>query len=173
MRGLFVVGTGPGARERGVADAIEAAANDAGATDTRTARLGPDEPAPPAIAARHAGVELDAEDLANGVRAAAAETPDDALVVAASSGGLLAPLTERYSNRDLAGEVGLPLVVATPAASGLLNATLLTLESARGAGLTVAAVVITGWPEQPPRALLDERAMLERRLSTPVVHAPG
>src|SRR3954466_7494151 len=100
MWGLFVVGTGPDAGERGVADAIQAAANGAGATNTRTARFGSDAAAPPAIAARHAGGELDVDELVNGVRAAATETPPDALVVAASSGGLLAPLTERYSNRD-------------------------------------------------------------------------
>src|SRR4051812_12464393 len=138
MRGLFVVGTGPGARERGVAGGIESAANDAGASNTRSAPFAFAEPgppavaarparagvganrrpapsgsggrAPPAIAARHAGAELDADELVESVRAAAAETPGDALVVAASSGGLLAPLTERYSNRDLAHEVGLPLV---------------------------------------------------------------
>jgi dethiobiotin synthetase len=171
MRGLFVVGTGPGARERDVAEAIQAAANDAGATVT--AHLTAiDETVPPAIAARHAGVELEPDTLLEDVRAARERTDEETFVTAASSGGLLAPITERYSNRDLAGELGLPLVIATPAVSGLMNATLLTLEAARGAGLTVAALVIASWPNPPSRALLDERAMLERRISLPVVQAP-
>jgi dethiobiotin synthetase len=183
MRGLFVVGTGPGAREREVAGALEAAAGAAGARAMTFAAGDLEATAPPAIAARHAGAELDPERLMEEARAAAesgrasggaaASGEDDALFVVATSGGLLAPITERYSNRDFAVEIGAPLVVATPALSGLMNATLLTLEAARGAGLAPAAVVIGGWPEQPPRALLDERAALERRIALPLEQPPA
>jgi hypothetical protein len=48
---------------------------------------------------------------------------------------------------------------------------LLALEGATGAGLAVPAVVIAGWPETPGRVLLDERALLERLASVPVVLA--
>jgi dethiobiotin synthetase len=170
MRGLFVVGTGPGGHERDVAAALAAGAEEAGATATTYAAAAFDAAAPPAIAARHAGVDLEPERLVAEARAAA---DGDALLLAVTSGGLLAPLAERYSNRDLAGELGLPVVLATPAASGLINATLLALEAARGAGLTTAAVVIAGWPEEPPRALLDERAALTRRVSLPIEQLPA
>jgi dethiobiotin synthetase len=172
MRGLFVVGTGAQAGERGVMEAILARANDAGVHSTRHLDYDHGDATPPAIAAQHAGRDLGPDKLLDDARAGVAETGDDVFVGVASSGGLLAPLTERYSNRDLAGELKLPPVVATPAASGLMNATLLTVVAARGAGLAVAALVITGWPDPPSRALLDERAMLERRFSLPVVELP-
>src|SRR4051794_23915364 len=170
MRGLFVVGTGPGARERGVAAALARAAEEAGAGAATFAAGDLDAAAPPAIAARHAGAELDPERLVDEARAAA---DGDALLIAATSGGPLAPLAERYPTRDLASELQLPVVIATPAAAGLMNGTLLSLEAARGAGLTPAAIVISGWPDPPSRALLDERAALERRVSLPIEQLPG
>ena len=62
-------------------------------------------------------------------RAAAGEGAD-ALVVE-GVGGLLVPLTPGYLVRDLARELGLPLVVAARPALGTINHTLLTLEAAR------------------------------------------
>jgi dethiobiotin synthetase len=64
-------------------------------------------------------------------------------------GGLLVPLAEGLSVRDLALRLGLPLVVAARPGLGTINHTLLTLEAARSAGLTVLAVVLTPWPEKP------------------------
>jgi len=54
-----------------------------------------------------------------------------------------------YLVRDLAVDLGLPLIVAASPGLGTINHTLLTLESARAAGLSVAAVVLTPWPEEP------------------------
>jgi dethiobiotin synthetase len=51
--------------------------------------------------------------------------------------------------RDLAVDLGLPLVVAASPGLGTINHTLLTIEAARAAGLGVAAVVLTPWPETP------------------------
>ena len=67
----------------------------------------------------------------------------------------------------------MPLVLAAPAAPGLVNGALLSLEAARGAGLAVAAVVIAGWPDDRPRVLLDERALLERLAPVPVLALPA
>lgn len=64
-------------------------------------------------------------------------------------GGLLVPLTDNYSVRDLAVELALPLVIAAAPSLGTINHTLLTLESARAAGLDVRAVVLTPWPHEP------------------------
>ena len=49
--------------------------------------------------------------------------------------------------RDLAVELGLPVVVAARPGLGTINHTLLTLEAARG--LDVRAVVLTPWPAEP------------------------
>src|SRR4051794_3664031 len=124
--------------------------------------------APPLIAARHAGSELLPGPLLEAARAAGRGAD---LVVVATSGGLLGALAERYSNRDLALELGFPVVLAVEAGADMAAPALLALEGATGAGLAVPAIVISGWPETPARVLLDERKLLERQAPVPVVLA--
>ncbi len=107
-------------------------------------RYGP--PASPHLAAALAGEEIDPERLRAAVAVAAAGA--DA-IVCEGVGGLLVPLSPDYLVRDLAADLGYPLVVVAGAGLGTINHTLLTLESARAAGLEVAAVVLTPWPEEP------------------------
>jgi dethiobiotin synthetase len=64
-------------------------------------------------------------------------------------GGLLVPLNEDFTVRDLAVELALPLLIAAHPGLGTINHTLLTLQAARAAGLEVRAVVLTPWPQQP------------------------
>ena len=71
------------------------------------------------------------------------------VVVAEGVGGLLVPLTLGYTVRDLAVDLGWPVVVAARPGLGTINHSLLTVESARAAGLDVRAVVLTPWPAQP------------------------
>ena len=70
-------------------------------------------------------------------------------IVCEGVGGLLVPLSPAYLVRDLAADLGYPLVVVAPPGLGTINHTLLTIESARAAGLEVAAVVLTPWPAEP------------------------
>lgn len=109
-------------------------------------RYGP--PMSPHLAADLAGEEILPGRLLDAARAAAAGS--DALVCE-GVGGLLVPLGMDYLVRDFAADLGLPLVVATSPALGTINHTLLTIEAARSAGLEVAAVVLTPWPEKPGR----------------------
>jgi dethiobiotin synthetase len=107
-------------------------------------RYGP--PASPHLAAAMAGEEIEPERLLSAARAAAASA--DALVCE-GVGGLLVPLAWPYLVRDLAVDLGLPLVVAASPGLGTINHTLLTLEAARAAGLEVEYVVLTPWPTAP------------------------
>ena len=128
-------------------------------------RYGP--PASPHLAAAQAGEEIDPERLRGAARDAAASADR---LVCEGVGGLLVPLAwqvcsgERnklarpYLVRDLAVDLGLPLVIAASPGLGTINHTLLTLESARAAGLSVAAVMLTPWPEEPSTI---ERSNLE------------
>jgi dethiobiotin synthetase len=84
--------------------------------------------------------------LLDGVRAAAAR---GAVTVVEGVGGLLVPLGPDADVRDLAAGLGLPLVIAARPGLGTINHTLLTVEAARAAGLTVAGVVLTPWPRDP------------------------
>ena len=50
-------------------------------------------------------------------------------MIAEGVGGLLVPLTPDYLVRDLARDLGLPLVIAARPGLGTINHTLLTLEA--------------------------------------------
>ena len=107
-------------------------------------RYGP--PMSPHLAANLAGEEIQSERLLDGARAAAAGSE---ALVCEGVGGLLVPLAAGYLVRDFAADLGLPLAVAASPALGTINHTLLTIEAARSAGLAVAAVILTPWPERP------------------------
>jgi dethiobiotin synthetase len=74
--------------------------------------------------------------------------------------------------RDLAVDLGLPLVVAARPGLGTISHTLLTLEAARSAGLRMAAVVMTPWPDVPTRMEISNRATIERLGEVPVLTLP-
>ncbi len=109
-------------------------------------RYGP--AASPHLAAELAAEKIEPERLRTAARAAAASGD---MLVCEGVGGLLVPLCGEYLVRDFAAELALPLVVAAPPGLGTINHTLLTVEAARAAGLEVAAVVLTPWPQRPSR----------------------
>ena len=124
-----------------------------------------DPPASPHLAAELAGERIEPARLlrAAGAAAAAAES-----LVCEGVGGLMVPLHDGYLVRDFARDLGLPLVIAAPPGLGTINHTLLTLEAARGAGLRVAAVVLTPWPEDPDPIEDSNRRTLARTGTVPV-----
>ena len=67
------------------------------------------------------------------------------------------PLAGEYLVRDLARDLGLPLAIAASPGLGTINHTLLTIESARAAGLEVRLVVLTPWPDAPSRVESSNR----------------
>jgi dethiobiotin synthetase len=197
MRGLFVTGTGTGVGKTILSACLLAAMRAAGEPvrahkpvltgldeppgdwppDHELLALAtgmdPDEVAPlrygpavsPHLAARLAGEQIDPAALVARARAAAAggET-----VIVEGVGGLLVPLSEDYSVRDLAVELGLPLVIAASPGLGTINHTLLTIEAARAAGLEVCAVVLTPWPVEPSPMERSNRETIARLSSIEV-----
>ena len=190
--GLFVTGTGTGVGKTVVACAIaatlaqrgrlvsvfkpvvtglaETAADLADHERLRASARSPQRPADvapyrfepavsPHLAAELAGVSIEREALrgAAGVAAAAGD-----VLVAEGVGGLLVPLTGDYLVRDLAVDLGLPVVVAAPPGLGTISHTLMTIECARAAGLDVRAVVLTPWPRDPGAIHRSNRETLRR-----------
>lgn len=192
MRGLFVTGTDTGVGKTVLAGAIVAALRASGelvaafkpiitgldqmpdadwphdhellaraagssSEEVTVLRFGP--PVSPHLAAELAGAVIDPAALAMevGQRASGAE-----VVIVEGVGGLLVPLSDSSDVRTLARSLGLPLVVAARPGLGTINHTLLTLEAARGAGLEVAAVVLTPWPEEPDRIERSNRETIAR-----------
>jgi dethiobiotin synthetase len=118
-------------------------------------------PVSPHLAAELAGVELDLDAMVVAASAAVAEAHATVLV-AEGVGGLLVPLTREHTVRDLAVALGFPLVIAARPGLGTINHSLLTLEAARAAGLTVAGLVMTPWPREPPAIAESNRATVAR-----------
>lgn len=191
LRGLFVTGTDTGVGKSVVAAAICAAlvARGARVAAFKPVVTGLDEPTGewprdhellasvtgqstadvtpltfgPAVSP-HLAAELDASAIdPAGLAAAARHTAAEAeLLVCEGVGGLLVPLTESYSVRDLAADLALPLVVVARPGLGTINHTLLTVEAARAASLHVAGIVMTPWPSEPDRMTVSNRDTVER-----------
>lgn len=123
-----------------------AVAANAGQTPEEIAPLRFGPAVSPHLAAGLAGTRIEPAELVAGTRAAGDRA--DALVCE-GVGGLMVPLTTGYLVRDLAVDLGLPLVVAARPGLGTINHSLLTIEAARAAGLDVRAVVLTPWPPEP------------------------
>jgi dethiobiotin synthetase len=123
----------------------------------------------PPLAAEIAGERLPREDVLEGARAAvAAASPagrgggGPRTLVVEGAGGLLSPLADELTVCDLAVALGLGLLIAARPGLGTINHTLLTLRSARAAGLSVRAVVFTPWPERPSRLESYNRETIAR-----------
>ena len=122
-------------------------------------RQGPafDEALAPAVAAARAGRTVTRAQLLHPFSGLD-------LVVGEGAGGLLVELgTDGTTLADLAGDLGLPLVVVARPGLGTLNHTRLTCEAAWARGLQVAGIVVNGFPDQPAvveRTNLDGLALI-------------
>lgn len=124
-------------------------------------------PVAPLVAARMEGRHIEPAAVA----AAASELASrhEALVVE-GIGGLLVPISRGYSARDMASELGLPVVVVASAFLGTINHTMLTLEAIERAGLRLAGVVMN--THRPPEGTEAERTnadVLEELMGTPLL----
>ncbi|HET8536890.1 MAG TPA: dethiobiotin synthase, partial [Solirubrobacteraceae bacterium] len=130
----------------------------------RAAGMQPGEVTPvtfaPAVSP-HLAAELEGRSIEPAELVAHAQSLGEPLV-AEGVGGLLVPLTTGYSVRDLAVDLGLPLVIAARPGLGTIGHTLLTIEAARAVGLEVRCVVLTPWPDEPSTMERSNRATIEQ-----------
>ena len=126
-------------------------------------------PVSPHLAAELAGVALEPATMVAAARAAGSGA--DALVCE-GVGGLMVPLSPGYLVRDLAVDLGLPMVIAARPGLGTINHTLLTVEAARASALTVAGVVMTPWPAEPDVIPASNRVTVERLAGVSVSTLP-
>jgi dethiobiotin synthetase len=184
VRGIFVTGTDTGVGKTVVAGAICAALAEpvgalkpvvtglddppgewphdhvllAGATGQAPEDVAPYRFGPPV--SPHYAAELAGEPIEPARILAAARSHDR--LVCEGVGGLMVPITTGYLVRDLAVDLGLPVVIAARTGLGTINHTLLTIEAARAAGLTVAGVVMTPWPSEPAPIERSNRDTVQR-----------
>lgn len=119
----------------------------------------------PHLAAQLAGIRIDFARIAESFSELAAQAD---VVIVEGAGGLLVPLNAEQDGADLAGELGLPLILVVGMRLGCLNHALLTVEAIAARGLTLA-----GWVANVVDAdmvLLDENvAALRLRISAPLL----
>lgn len=202
MRGCFVTGTDTGVGKTVVAAAIVAhlRERDVDVWVTKPIVTGLDEPAPedwphdheilaavagcapeqvvlatygppvsPHLALQLTDREQDPSRIVTSVLARCGKA--EALVVE-GVGGLLVPIAPGYDVRQLAIDIGLPLVIAARPGLGTLNHTLLTLEAARARNLRIAGVVLTPWPEDPSVVEQSNRTTIAELGDVPVATLP-
>ncbi|MEZ0339633.1 dethiobiotin synthase [Mycobacterium sp. pV006] len=120
------------------------------------------EPLAPRAAAHRVSASLPTrEDLVE--LATAADRPGR-LTLVEGAGGLLVEIGSAEATlRDVAVDLGAPVLVVVRPGLGTLNHTALTLEALRTAGLQCAGLVIGAWPEAAGVAELDNRDALARQ----------
>jgi dethiobiotin synthetase len=123
----------------------------------------------PHLAAEIAGERIDPARLLSTARAAG-ERSD--LLICEGVGGFLVPLAPGYLVRDLARDLALPVVITASPGLGTINHALLTAEAVRGAGLELAAVVLTPWPEGPSVMEQSNRSTIAALAGTEVLILP-
>jgi dethiobiotin synthetase len=144
--------------------------------DVTLVRYGP--AVSPHLAAELIGDPIEPLELRKAVLAAVdAANREVELLVIEGVGGLLVPLSDGYDVRDLAVDIGFPLLIAARPGLGTINHTLLTIEAARRAELQIAGVVLTPWPRSADQIARSNRATIERlgglRVSTlPEIASP-
>ena len=104
-------------------------------------------PLAPGVAAAQAGVAVDLERIAEGVRDLAARYE---FLVVEGAGGLYVPLIGMdFLVLDLIRWLSLPLAVVAKSGLGTINHTVLTVKAALAADIQVAGVILNRYPEKP------------------------
>ncbi len=97
------------------------------------------DPLAPSFAARRAGVTIDVREIVASCRQRAREVD---LLLVEGAGGLLVPISGRYSFADLARELDARLLLVVGARLGAINHALLSLEAAAARVIPVAGFVV-------------------------------
>jgi dethiobiotin synthetase len=95
----------------------------------------------PNVAARHAGMKLDFDDMSGFVSAAVRQFHGPVLVEGV--GGVMSPLTDEKTNIDLAADLGWPVLLMASNYLGAVSHTLTALESLEKRRLAVRAIGVT------------------------------
>ncbi len=119
------------------------------------------QPLAPVAAAQDTGLPLPSgSDLLTAIRAA--DTPGGLTLVEGAGGLLVEIAADGVTLRDLAVELGAPVLIVAEAGLGTLNHTALTLEALAARGVSCAGLVIGSWPARPGAAEKSNRDALAR-----------
>jgi dethiobiotin synthetase len=124
-------------------------------------------PLAPGVAAAQAGVEIDLEPIAAGLRDLAGRYE---FLVVEGAGGLYVPLVgTHFLVLDLIRWLNFPLAVVAQSGLGTINHTVLTVKAAQAAGVTVAGVILNRYPEKPGLAAATNPGVIEALTGAPIL----
>lgn len=128
-------------------------------------------PVSPHLAASEAGVNITLEAL---LKAYEDSADGSDTIICEGVGGLMVPLADdpELSVLDFAKAIALPAIVATHPGLGTISDTRLTVDRLEAEGIPVAAVVISGWPENPSAIERSNLETLARLLRVDVATLP-
>ncbi len=124
------------------------------------------EPLAPTVAARIEGKPIRYEAIMAAFRTLQAR--HETLVVE-GVGGLAVPVAHEANVADVAGEMGLPLIIVARPGLGTINHTLLTVEAALHRKLCIAGIVICRYPLNPGAAERTNPEVIEQESGVPVL----
>ncbi len=122
-------------------------------------------PAAPALAAEAEGRRLSLREVEERVGSLLAGV---SCAVVEGVGGWKTPLTPTETVCDLAVRLGLPVVVVALCRLGVLNHTLLTVESIRASGLLPLGILLNGFHEPSEKTRTETAVWLRRLARLPV-----
>ena len=125
-------------------------------------------PAPlaPSVAARIAGRRVGLGDV---LPAFEEMCRRHSFLVVEGAGGLAVPIDGHTTMRDLASALRLPVLIVARPGLGTINHTALTIDYARAAGLGMAGIVISDYPDAPDLAEQTNPEAIEALTGVPVL----
>jgi len=111
----------------------------------------------PHIAARLAGEEIDLQR----VEQMAPPGIDERRWLVEGAGGILVPINDRQTMRDLMEKLQMPALVVALSSLGTINHTLMTLETLRRFSRPIAGVVMVGEPNRENRETIESFGKVE------------
>jgi dethiobiotin synthetase len=149
-------------------DDVEALWNATGGAFPRE-RIGPQcflAPLAPPVAAREEGKRVDASLLQAGLDWWRGQVD---VVVIEGAGGWLSPISDDATNADFAAACGCPVVIVAADRLGMINHTLLTVESIQARGLPLAGIVVNRHSLSEDSSIASNAEELARRTSAPIL----
>jgi dethiobiotin synthetase len=85
------------------------------------------------------------------------------------AGGWLSPVSDEESFADFAADVGCPVLIVSADRLGMINHTLLTVESVRARGLPIAGIVVNRPDSRADSSTESNAGELQRRTPAAIV----
>ena len=122
------------------------------------------EPLAPAMAADLENVDVNIDKIVSRCKEVLSEYP----VVIEGAGGIMVPISWKFSFLDLVRELSVPVLVVALNKLGVINHTLLTVNICQGMGIRVLGVVLNNY-QQFDESFTKNLESLKRLVEVPVV----